>query len=581
MCIENTMIRLRPPHSSSNSSHHSTGTSTGSSNHNGTSHSAVPVPVVAAVTVEEGHGNHIHNHHNHPTTIISKVKSPRQKQYPKQSLLLHRLYQLLLRLIPHRILHLLYRRHHHHSSILCGVISIVTITLLIRYSFHKNMNDESIIKALPSFLSHNLRFSRSTKNRPVVTSSIPEVTLDMKEYLQQPNNRLRPIDYQYFTIRINTWERIDQLQLSIQHHLSCTSVLQVQIVWCIDQSIALPDWLIQLEQTIEPIVLVDTNISYPRIVIERHTINSLNERFHPLVVVPTAAVLSIDDDVIRPCLALDATFSIWLRNPDRQVGFDARSHEVVHSTDTSSTTHHRHDHHHDTHHDHHNNLSPTSSSQQQLQETEREPQWKYSYMSVTEKKNSYSLTLTRYSFFHQYYMTLYMNHMPSVIRTTIDQNFNCEDIAMSMYISACHSQHKVPLLANVWAVKSQIKMYVAKKISGTNNHKQIRDDCVHHFSQLLHLQDRHQFHTVPLRLGTLFEYGDTPENWNDLQLPELSTTIQDAMATIERWKHTDDEQHIWMEELKQHREDAIRPIYDAGYIEKTIPWQRKFSMHPK
>ena len=170
--------------------------------------------------------------------------------------------------------------------------------------------------------------------------------------------------------------------------------------------------------------------------------------------------------------------------------------------------------------------------------------------------------------------------MPSIIRTTIDQNFNCEDIAMSMYISACHSSHKVPLLANVWAVKSQIKMYVAKKISGTNNHKQIRDDCVHHFSQLLHLQDRHQFHTVPLHLGTMFDYGDVPEHWNDPHVPtrsEWSASMQHAIATVERWQQLDDKEHTWMKEWKEFREDAIRPIYDAGYIEKTIPWRRKFS----
>ena len=98
----------------------------------------------------------------------------------------------------------------------------------------------------------------------------------------------------------------------------------------------------------EPIVvqLGETQMSYPRLVIERHAINSLNERFHPLGkgrVLPTAAVLSIDDDVIRPCMALDYTFYTWLRNPDRQVGFDARSHEVGEKNPNL------HDHHHHIH----------------------------------------------------------------------------------------------------------------------------------------------------------------------------------------------------------------------------------------
>lgn len=417
----------------------------------------------------------------------------------------------------------------------------------------------------------------------------------MKEYIQQQNPLRRPIDYQYFTVRINTWERIEQLQLSIQHHLSCPSVLQIQVVWCLDQATPIPEWLVTLEHTLEPITvsMVDaTNndnkqnvVAYPRLVIERHVVNSLNERFRPLQPVPTAAVLSIDDDVIRPCLALDHTFTIWLRNPDRQVGFDARSHEVVQ----------HHQHHHENPRNHDASTTPTTTTTTTTTTT----QWKYSYMSVTEKTNLYSLTLTRYSFFHQHYMTLYMNDMPSIIRTTVDQNFNCEDLAMSLLISACQfPQPKVPLLAQMWAVKSQIKLYVAQKISGTKNHKQIRDDCVQHFSQVLHLQGddkadavpgrRHGplFHTVPLYLGTFFDYGDIPENWNDPPgfRTEWSESIQTAVTTVERWQQQPPPSSslsdvAWKNEWKRYREEALRPIYEAGFIEKTMPWERKFSIH--
>ena len=590
------MIRQRPQHHSSGSSHHSTNSNTpntatattaSTTTNNGGVGGAVPV----STTIDDS-GNHPptggspntsvgcnHHHHTSTTTLSSSQVSQRryckqQRQSPQH----HHHHHLKMYQHPppilHRIRHFFYNYHPFTTSTSnsCSNSShVILIIIICLFILFRILIPHHGIFISSSVLSHHLRFSGSTTSSTnSATSTSIAVTMDMKEYLQQPQNMLRPIDYQYYTIRINTWERLDQLQLSIQHHLSCTSVLQIQIVWCIDQTMAVPDWLIQLELTLEPIavdvVTGESPKSYPRLVIERHEINSLNERFHPfsLTPPPTAAILSIDDDVLRPCLALDHTFYIWMRNPDRQVGFDARSHEVV---DVHTKTNPKQDH-----------QNPEDSPATPLQV---EQQWKYSYMSVTEKTNLYSLTLTRYSFFHQHYMTLYMKQMPSIIRTTIDQNFNCEDIAMSMYISACHAQHKVPLLAHLWAVKSQIKMYVAKKISGTNNHKHIRDDCVHHFSQLLQLQNPShppRFQTVPLQLGTYFEYGDTPENWNDPNIPprhEFSNAIQLAIVTVERWKGLSPPE--FMTELKQHREDVIQPIYDAGYIEKTIPWQRKFS----
>jgi glucuronyl/N-acetylglucosaminyl transferase EXT2 len=355
------------------------------------------------------------------------------------------------------------------------------------------------------------------------------------------------------------------LQLSIQHHLSCPSVLQIQIVWCLDQSVSVPKWLLEFEQE-DPVFYNVTNnqrmeqISYPRVVVERHEINSLNERFHALSPVVTAGVLSIDDDVLYPCLAIDTAFQKWVLNPNRQVGFDARSHDIVY-IDQNGVEH---------HHNPHNGSNLT-------------PQWKYSYMSVTEKTNLYSLTLTRYSFLHRDYLTMYMHDMPQEIRDMVAQNFNCEDIAMSLYISSCTQDHP-PLLADMWVVKSQIKMYVAKKISGTSNHKSVRDTCVHTFSQLLRLQ---HFHTVPLNLGSPFEYGDIATNWNAPNVRPISQWPiwhQDALETVERWRQfiSTSEKAKMMNEMRQLHSIASKPIYDAGFIEKTTPWKERYgNLKPK
>jgi hypothetical protein len=128
---------------------------------------------------------------------------------------------------------------------------------------------------------------------------------------------LRPIDLEQYTIRINTWKRPEQLVISIDHHSSCPGVAQIQIVWC--------------DPDEEPPVQL---LNYTNVVIEKHDVNTLNERFHILTPdTPTLGILSIDDDVLRPCEAIDAGFFKWTRSPDRMVGFDGRLH-VEHSDGT-------------------------------------------------------------------------------------------------------------------------------------------------------------------------------------------------------------------------------------------------------
>lgn len=125
---------------------------------------------------------------------------------------------------------------------------------------------------------------------------------------------LRAIDKEKFTIRINTWQRLDQLLVSIDHHASCPGVAQIQVVWC--EPIEPPASLLALHPD--------------KVLIERHTVNSLNERFHilPTTKTPTLGILSMDDDVLRPCEAIDSGFFQWTQSPDRFVGFDYRLHVV-------------------------------------------------------------------------------------------------------------------------------------------------------------------------------------------------------------------------------------------------------------
>ena len=132
-----------------------------------------------------------------------------------------------------------------------------------------------------------------------------------------PLTKLRPIDVEEYTIRINTWRRPEQLLISVDHHSSCAGVNQIQIVWC-DKENDPPNEL----------------YNYSKVVIEKHEENSLNERFRILSPTKTLGILSIDDDVLRPCEAIDSGFFKWTQFPNRMIGFDARVH-VENKTDDS------------------------------------------------------------------------------------------------------------------------------------------------------------------------------------------------------------------------------------------------------
>lgn len=69
----------------------------------------------------------------------------------------------------------------------------------------------------------------------------------------------------------------------------------------------------------------------------------------------------------------------------------------------------------------------------------------------------------------------------------VETNFNCEDIAMTLMISS-HTDGQPPLLADLWAMNSMVKLSADSTISGGDSHKKLRDDCIDIFAQLLHLK---------------------------------------------------------------------------------------------
>jgi len=349
---------------------------------------------------------------------------------------------------------------------------------------------------------------KNTSANALIENVVPRSSRQLTE--------LREIDRRQYTIRINTWQRLEQLKASIHHHVTCPGVAAIQVVWCNEQGEP-PDFLYE----------------YELVHVERHDVNTLNERFHITDEPPTLGILSMDDDVLRSCEAIDAGFFKWVRNPDRMVGFDARSHVVDEKTGV----------------------------------------WSYAYLSTTDKTNRYSLTLPRYAFLHRDYMDQYMTEMSPRIFQMVAKNFNCEDIAMSFFVSSL-TNGKPPLLADYWAMKSMVKLYSEKKISGSGVHKALRDECVETFAQLLDLKTRLKANKLVHEKHVMFECGaDDKEERN----VHAASERQDALyAKVSGWKKISPKE--LMKELGIMKKAIGKKAYEMGLIEHSKPFLKTNKM---
>ena len=331
-----------------------------------------------------------------------------------------------------------------------------------------------------------------------------------------------PIDYEKYTIRMNTWKREETLRVSLGHHVTCPGVAQIQVVWCIDQG-PVPEWL--------------SNWPDDKVVVEVHVVNSLNERFSVQRSPPTAAILSIDDDVLRPCIAYDWAFYKWTKNPDRIVGFDPRAHRVA-----------------------------------------EDGSWVYEYETPTERANQYSVVLTRCSFLHVDYLHWYTTSpLLLPIREFVDEQFNCEDIGMSLAVSS-QTGGQAPLLADFWAVKTAVELDDGsnQKISSGKDHKRLRDRCLDQFAQHLGLKGGESDVRPALKpafLKSYFEYGGSGSNWNDQHVYTEPDYLRQVREQVERWKANP---ISLTTELADMRVRASDIAYQAGLVEGTKPWKLRF-----
>ncbi|XP_076920392.1 glycosylinositol phosphorylceramide mannosyl transferase 1-like isoform X2 [Bidens hawaiensis] len=223
-----------------------------------------------------------------------------------------------------------------------------------------------------------------------------------------------------YTLLINTWKRYDLLKQSISHYTSCPGLDSIHIVWS------------EPDPPSDPLVkflnhAVKSNSKDGRHIELTFDINkedSLNNRFKELKNPITDAVFSIDDDIIFPCSSVEFAFSVWQSAPD----------------------------------------------------TMKENRYPYIYGGwwAVWWSGTYSMILSKASFFHTKYLRMYTNEMPSSLLEYVRRNRNCEDIAMSFLVANATGAPPI------WA-KGKIYEIGSTGISSLGGHSNKRTECVNRF----------------------------------------------------------------------------------------------------
>jgi hypothetical protein len=222
---------------------------------------------------------------------------------------------------------------------------------------------------------------------------------------------------EYFAVVINTYKRPDMLRQAVQHYADTCGkkykVGQVFVVWA-QQGVQVPT----------PQSFFDDNKSLRTGSMTGGTLvevlqvskDSLNSRFEPIPQLTTTSVFMVDDDIRVACPSLLLGFQAWKENPDSMAGYYPRlsAPPISQSKDAKSTTK--------------NKLI-------------------YHTWPVVYWRQKLNFVLTKASFLHSKYLSLYTNDetYPREIKDHVDRHMNCEDIAMSMLV-ANYTKHQYALL---------------------------------------------------------------------------------------------------------------------------------------
>jgi len=191
---------------------------------------------------------------------------------------------------------------------------------------------------------------------------------------------------QQYTVVVNTFRRPDMLQKFLKNYAKCARVDSIRVVWSdMENSPPISETAPQFFSPLKPVIY------------QMQEEDSLNNRFRPIKNLHTDAIFSVDDDMIVPCGDLDFAFEVWRNSPRTIVGFMPRTHTPIQFGNSI--------------------------------------QYMYNCWWKVWWEGSYSMILTKAAFLHRDYLDMYTNSMPESIRNYVDENRNCEDIAMSFLVA--------------------------------------------------------------------------------------------------------------------------------------------------
>ncbi|CAL5040391.1 unnamed protein product [Urochloa decumbens] len=242
-----------------------------------------------------------------------------------------------------------------------------------------------------------------------------------------------------FAVVINTWRRHALLRRSAAHYAACPSVDAVHVVWSEPRP--------PPERLRRGLVVLDNN-GTRRVRVRFETSNnggsagdsSLNNRFRPIRGLDADAVFSVDDDLIVPCSTLRFAFDVWRSAPNAMVGFVPRMHWIADPRDSTK-------------------------------------EYRYGSWWSVWWTGTYSMVLSKASFFHRRYLDLYTNQMLPSIRKYVNENRNCEDIAMSFLVANATGAPPIWVQGRIFEIGSS-------GISSLKGHGLQRSRCLNTFAAM-------------------------------------------------------------------------------------------------
>jgi hypothetical protein len=293
---------------------------------------------------------------------------------------------------------------------------------------------------------------------------------------------VQAIDTKQFVVVINTYKRPDMLRQAVQHYAQTCGpsigVAQAFVIWAeLDVTPPSPSsWLVPSSNPQTSTVRYSkttlsssaataggaTTTDTATVEIIRVTKDSLNSRFLPIHNVASPAIFMVDDDVRVDCTSLRQGFDAWRTNPNAMVGYYPR-------------------------------LALESSS--------RPGEHIYQAWPGVYWRQSANFMLTKASFLHHKYMTLYSDPTihPVEILEYVDKYKNCEDVAMSLLVanqtmamatshtttsSSSSSTNILPNIIYVEGHVSDLGLTGGISSSGKAQHFSHRSDCLRDMSAM-------------------------------------------------------------------------------------------------